>query len=192
MSFSDGVKAELAENLPKKSCCRKSMLCGILADAAETEKAGGMSALFSSEHVLRIAEELLKTQFSVAGVAVGYTRAGRRYFSIEFEHPLTHKILRSFNDRGADDVSKIAGFRCKDCTASFLRGLFLSCATVSAPRGGYHLEFLITNISGENGEKIKKLAAFLAGLGFEAKIRSAGGRKTGIYFKSNTAISDIL
>jgi hypothetical protein len=43
------VKAELAESLPKKSCCRKSMLCGVLIDAAETEKADRMSALFSPD-----------------------------------------------------------------------------------------------------------------------------------------------
>ena len=74
------------------------------------------------------------------------------------------------------------------CEQSFLRGVFISTATINDPRKSFHLEF---SFSSNNVSLASKLYRFLSLLGFVAKITNRQN-STGLYFKSNSTISDLL
>ena len=72
------------------------------------------------------------------------------------------------------------------CSAAFLRGVFLSCGTVTDPERGYHLEFVVP---------YKRLSAdlmkFMDELGLNPKYIVRKGNHV-IYFKDSESIEDIL
>jgi len=98
---------------------------------------------------------------------------------------LCKEILESFN-RGkfAEYVSLLSID--EDMTWNFVKGLFLSCGSVSSPETDYHLEFYF---------KDKQTALFsqnmLSSLGFNPKVLK---RRTEyiVYFKDSSLIEDIL
>ncbi len=79
-----------------------------------------------------------------------------------------------------------ANISCEQCPGAFLRGVFLSCGTVTDPERGYHLEFVVP---------YKKLCMDLMKLLDELNLNPKYIIRKGnhvIYFKDSESIEDVL
>ncbi len=72
------------------------------------------------------------------------------------------------------------------CFAAFIRGVFLSCGSISSPEKNYHLEFVVPFLKLSND-----LFSFLQELGFPPKHVMRKGYHI-IYYKDSASIEDLL
>lgn len=185
MSFSENIKNELAEQPRKTTCCKKAFAYGLLinSDISDNEE-----ITFITEHLQTAheAEVAFSEQFKRPLEISESTRIGHRRLNIRFSSHSAAETLRLLDTDGDEGIESILNFRCDNCRAHFLRGAFLSSASVNDPLKSYHLEFLL-----HNAVRAKKLHLLLSSVGFAPKIaiRRSG---TGLYFKNSTAIEDIF
>ena len=114
------------------------------------------------------------------------SRGGHRGYEVDFS---SKSLVRFFNDvdgTRADGEKIFLGFRCEECAASFIRGVFLSCATVSVPKNGYRLEFSFAD--GGRADVVEKLL----GEEFSEARRTERNGKTVLYYRSYARICDLL
>lgn len=183
MSFSENVKEELLRELPKKTCCRKAFIFGLLINSLPNEE-GIITFESEQECVWNAAITAFREQFGKEPTKSEKSRMGHKRVCISFASRSASALLLNIED--AESLSDEIGFRCDECKLYFMRGVFLSSASVSDPMKSYHLEFTVKNA------KIARLFfSELRSAGFEAKITN---RKSGVglYFKGSESIEDIL
>ena len=101
----------------------------------------------------------------------------------EFGREGYHAVL--FDTKDTEAIPS-AIFQCDNCRRHFLRGVFLSCGTVSAPASLYHLELAMPD-----RESADTLASFLGDLDMPPKQMKR--RETEIlYYKESERIIDFL
>lgn len=185
MSFTTDTAEELLSLPTGKTCCKKALTLGLFFGAIAGKEKNSIEAVFRSEAICSLASELLKKQFSAEAITEKRTHAGREIYFLEASSKAIRNFLNEIDSDGGD-LEVIAAFRCISCRNEFLRGVFLSTATVSDPQKAYHLEF---SISGDN--RAAKLIDFLS-----AEISSPKtikrGSKTGLYYKNSGAVGDVL
>jgi DNA-binding protein WhiA len=187
MSFSSDIKNELAAVSCNSPCCEVAQLYGM----AEFGRA------FSAKAVA------LQTESEAA--AVRYTALLSSVCGITAEHnaPLSDKqimhtvtvpseacetVMRRFGHEGREVTRRLnrAVLDCDECTAAYLRGVFLTCGAVTNPQVDYHMEFSVPyyNLSGD-------LAVLLAEHGLHPRIVRRKGNYV-VYFKESEQIEDCL
>ncbi len=179
-SFSQDTKNEICAAKNKFKCCRKAELYGMLFGASifEADK-----IYFDVEnptvfiHYTKLIHELVKLK-NVSDSDLSFISTPELFNSVI--SPLELK-----ND-SYDAVDKSV-MSCTGCGWAFVRGVFLSCGTITAPDNAYHLEFLLRNHSAANS-----FMCFLNELGFSPKITERGEELRGVYFKDSEGIVDIL
>ena len=186
MSFASEVIDELMGIELPKTCCRKAMLFGLFLGAAFVDDRT-LRAEFRNQDIAERACEILSRQFSTQAKIDSFTHAGRRMYSVEARTKAVASFLRSIEDEGEQGpLSTLVGFRCQSCAHSFLRGAFIALGTINDPQKSYHLEFVLHSES-----RAKRLAAHL-----EQEIAPPKtvkrGEKTGVYYKRNMVIADLL
>ena len=185
MSFTTEISEELVRLPLKKNCCRRALLFGLLMGATETED-GRLTARYYSEETAALAEQLLTQLFRAESERRERVLAARRFYEVTARVAACQKFLRELDQNGDVMIHAAAGFRCAACQGDFLRGVFLGCATVTDPNKGYHME-----ISLPTEGRCDALRVYL-----EARLSRAGkvkrGKRFGLYYKSNGAISDFL
>ena len=189
-------KRELVENIFKeisdipstRTCCQKAHICGLLYSCQRNSDKREYTAFFKRERDAERAANILNVGFSSGAQieARPASRGGHRGYELDFS---SKALVRSFNDiDGArvEDVRVALGFRCEECAASFIRGMFLSSATLSVPQTGYRLEFSFVNK--ERADVVERL------LGEEVAdiSRTERNGKTVLYYRSYVKISDLL
>ena len=185
MSFTDDVISELMHLESQKTCCRKAMLFGMLFGG---EKIGDreVRTLFRRRDIGEYAAYVLKKQFSAEPRLEEISRAGRRLTSVSASTKAIAAFLEGMDRSDGKSLGELVGFRCPDCTQAFLRGVFISTATISDPKKSYHLEFSVA---------VQRRADLLAEL-LETEIGRAGriarNGKYGVYYKRNALIGDLL
>ena len=189
MSFTTDVIEELL-NVPEgKTCCRKAMLCGLFMSAREYGDQNRIVSEFKTEAVASRAADILKKHFSSTAEVRKITRAGRERYSLSVQSKALNNFLvgiDGFDGASENIVEELVGFRCVNCAASFLRGVFISSATVTDPIKGYHLEFSFSSFN-----RAKAVAELLTNTLFETGVRTHNGKFV-IVIKKNTLLSDIL
>ena len=169
----------------QKTCCRKAMLFGMLFGG---ERVGDrqVSAIFRSHDIAEYAAYVLKKQFSAEPAVAELSRAGRRLVSVSASTKAIAAFLDGIDKTDGKSLGELVGFRCPDCIQAFLRGVFISTATISDPKKSYHLEFSVVS---------ERRADLLADL-LEGEIGHAGricrNGKYGLYYKRNALIGDLL
>ena len=187
MSFSSVIKEELIEMQLKKNCCKKSFLLGLLINSHKTQ--GNMFEVeFLFKPVADKVIDLLKNLYSVNPNIEIVNKPGKKYHRITFSLNSISKMYDLLITDPESIIPDVACFKCSICEQSFLRGAFLSCATITDPQKNYQLEFSF--LSG-NITIASKFYRFLSVLGFVPKITNRKN-SIGLYFKSNGMISDIL
>ena len=188
MSFTNDVISELMKAPCAKTCCRKAMLFGLFCAATpEKEAKNRIYAEFRSKNIAEFALDILERQFAAKGEIFAVARAGRKFFAIRVVSKALATFVAVFND--GDDLrtaEELINFRCADCKHAFLRGAFIATGTLSDPQKGYHLEFSLRSpiCAKKIGEVLEKTVQ-----GHKLVTR---GARTGIYYKSNEAIFDLM
>ncbi len=187
MSFTEEIACELYDMILSRTCCKKAFLCGLLYGAKKEESTKRYKSFFYRATDAERAAELIDTHF-FTGTHTEITnsaRGGHRGYTLTFGSKALSTVLSDIDTREKSAKDAI-GFRCEDCQNRFLRGVFMSCATVSIPKSGYHVEFsMINDARADALSKILEKAV-------AAPSRVKRGETIGLYYKSNARISDLL
>ena len=185
MSFTEEIKEELLLLPIKKTCCRKAYLLGLLLACRRETEAGWVLYSYHRPTAEQISS-LLEKVFRTPAELVETVRAGRKTYVLTFRSATVDSFLGQVDGGGAPAAHVAVGFRCAACRAAFLRGVFLSTATVNDPQKGYHLEMLFPTEG-----RAELLARFLSDtIAPVGRVRR--GTRYGCVYKSNGAISDLL
>lgn len=187
MSFANDVKNELLELQIKKNCCKKAFLIGLIINAKKNGD-GSLYAEFYSSEIAEAVSVLLKNLYNGKPSVAEVKKPGRIFYRVDFSSHSIYELLLTIDTEPDVAIPEALPFKCAACEQMFLRGAFISCAKLNAPQKSYHLEF---TLSKENLSRASKLYRFLSVSGFIAKITNRAS-SSGLYFKSNQTISDIL
>ncbi len=187
MSLNQKIREELKQIPFGKNCCRKAYLCGLLYGAQRCETSKYYAVRLYGEDDAKTAAALIDAHFFTGKKTdiVPTARGGHRAYELSFNSKALCSVFADIDGKGAD-IGTAVGKRCVECEQSFLRGLFLSSATLSTPKSGYNLEFSVVN-----ERRAAALSALLGACVAEPSVTHRAN-KIGVYYKSNVKISDFL
>lgn len=183
MTFSENIKREFIEEIPNKTCCRRAFAYGILFDSFVDG-----DRVYIDTHDVDYADfyrRVFERQFSKPIEISEIKKAGREYKRIEFVFPSVAKKVVHL-DKDDTLIKDYMEFKCPMCRMNFLRGIFLSRATLTFEAGNNHLEFRI-----QHSNRAQILCDFLSACKIEPKTVSRRNA-TGLYYKKADRIEDIL
>ncbi len=195
MSFCTQIKDELAGLPPRATCCRKSLLYGLLYGASlPVTKGEGLTIRIpvpsgASVDYSAYISGLLKSQYGLEVIPMQETRGAHRYLNLRFDQKQVIKTLSRLSVATQADPAVLhdaINFRCEDCASHFLRGVFLATGTVNDPAKSYHLE-----IRTPSDGRADLLCALLLEIG---SMPGSTRRKGDVAFiwKSSSAVIDLL
>jgi len=187
MSFSNEIKLELISSQIKKNCCKKAFLFGLLINSKRYSN-NQFESMFRLEETADAVSNLLSSLYKIKSKKEEIIKPGKKYFMITFSSPSLYEYFNLLESDPESLIPDIISFDCSLCEQSFLKGVFISSATINDPQKSFSLEF---SFSSYNLPIASKLYRFLSLLGFVAKITNRKN-STGLYFKSNSVISDLL
>ncbi|MDR2647175.1 MAG: DNA-binding protein WhiA [Oscillospiraceae bacterium] len=185
ISFTSETKEELSLLAAEQSpCCQDAQLYGMLL----------FGKRFSIREVAYLSDQLPLADFvkklleRIAPIAVTQQKNGRKW---EINVPSAadrRQVLDYFGHTSSDISLRIQPNALQDdcCKAAFLRGVFFSCATMTAPQLQYHLAFC-----GGFRNLTEDLAQMLEQLGFSPKRTQRKGSWI-LYLKDSGEIEDFL
>jgi len=186
MSFSSDIKKELCDVRELSPQQAEAMLYGIMYASRMDEG----RPLIQTENIdlMNAAAELIRAVFP--NVRTGIVRLGKNSGSL-----YTLKIRSGWEDiaeRFGDfsSISREAVSGGDEESGAFLRGVFVSCGSVTDPNKEYHLELVLP----EN-DRTPALLDFIAEHGMSLKETARGGarsKKTVLYAKESELIEDCL
>lgn len=194
MSFAGQVKQELckADGLPP--CCEKAECYGFLLLGRSFSPA---EISMKTEHpsvARRAAERIAQIAGVVTEVSTRIThRRGEGCTSVLTVpgEPSRRQLLACFGHTGQERNLRLnyANLEHPCCAASFLRGAFLSCASVTNPEREYHLEFVapFMKLAGD----LSLLLSQVEDLGLSPAITNRKGAFV-VYLKESECIADLL
>lgn len=186
MSFSSDIKKELCDVRELSPQQAEAMLYGIMYASRMDER----RPLIQTENIdlMNAAAELIRAVFP--NVRTGIVRLVKNSGSL-----YTLKIRSGWEDiaeRFGDfsSISREAVSGGDEESGAFLRGVFVSCGSVTDPNKEYHLELVLP----EN-DRTPALLDFIAEHGMSLKETARGGaryKKTVLYAKESELIEDCL
>ena len=196
MSFASEVKDELLNVKTNKPCCKTAEEYGILLFS----KTFSASKIVITTESAGVALRVKNIFASVSGGADVFQRRsenrkkvytisaksrGSKQIIDRFGHMPPEKSETGIYGRVALRINR-ANIENECCAGAFLRGVFLSCGTVSDPQKEYHLEFFVSH-----RRLAKDLCDLLNELGIQARMTL---RKSAaiIYLKESESIEDFL
>ena len=206
MSFSSDVKGELARLEPARKCCMLAEIAGFLRVSGSIRITGGSFAIVASTESAATARHLKvltetyfknKVDLSIGGSlrpgSQGKKGRNTYYISISPEQKSMQilretgmMLIREGDDYFSDGIYQpIVKSKC--CRKSYLRGMFLSCGTMSDPKKGYHMEFVLDKE--QSALDLKKLIGSFVDLSANVTKR---GDDWVVYIKRAAYISDML
>ena len=207
MSFSQDVKGELARVELSKKCCMLAEIAGFLRESGSVKLLGGgkfgIVATTENAATARHFKVLIESYFrNKVSMEIGESqRPGRRnrkvrnrYYlnigadekSMQILRETGMMLIREGDDYFSDGIYQpIVKSKC--CKRAYLRGMFLSCGTVSDPRKSYHLEFVLDKE--RSAADLRKLIGSFVDLSANMTKR---GDKYVVYMKKASYISDML
>lgn len=192
MSFSEEVKKELCEVEPKRECCLKAECYGLwLFTRCFFLREGS----YVTEHAgtARKMLELLAAGVGVsAELSYGMSRRKKPAYRVSLpEESARRQLLSAFGHTGLEPSLRInrAVLENECCLPAFLRGVFLSCGTMTDPQKEYHLEFAVPykNLTNDLFTLLQEVPAF-------ENFPAVTGRKSGyvVYWKDSGQIENFL
>lgn len=177
MSYSTELKRRLAEKEIKRSCCRRSLLFGILSMRGRVEE-GHLVTLTLDETLAPLALPELR-RICKAEPEVKTIGARSKRMAVSFvSEPLADHLLRGEVSYPEKEPP------CVHCLSHFLRGIFLSAGRISDFTKQYRLEF---SVKAEGAS----LAALLSETVAEPKFAERRDERI-LYYKTNSDICDFL
>lgn len=196
MSFSSGVKGELAAMELGNACCRLSELAGIMMASGSMHLAnGGVQAEIATESpvIARRVYRLIRSIYTAHPRIEQHERhrlnRNYSYRVVVSDGPTAQRMLTEIGVLGSGNVNIgiMPGLvRLSCCQGAFIRGLFLGCGSMSDPGKSYHLELVL-----EDEQLAHSTASLLAGSDISARVVMRHGRHV-IYIKEADQISGFL
>ena len=188
MSFTQSVAEELRVIRWHKTCCKKAALCGLLFGAQRIEGEKTYIATFNSDVEAIRASELIDAGFFTGEktVVTPAANGGHRVYRVCFSSKALTGVMFDIDNARKNSIAESVGFRCPECEMAFLAGVFLSLATVSRPKSGYHMEIKLPT-----KQRADALSAMLEDCISRPSVSERHG-KWGVYYKSNAKIADVL
>ncbi len=183
MTFSYETKRELCKISSKNDCCKKAELYSLLLFSRFFSKSS-----LTTEHIdvaRRISE--MTAEFSGAITEIRASYKGKGYEFLIPDSRDKERIFSLFSKDGK--FCEVIGENIENecCIASFLRGMFLSCASVSNPNKQYNLEFVFADeILADS------LMNFISEFNFFKLKKKIKNNKTVLYMKDSVQIEDFL
>ena len=194
MSFASETKTELCQAMPQNSCCRKAECYGMLlfgrsfsqnaiSLTIENTAAAHRAAQLTAETVgviVDISTSLLRRKERKSAFTVAVSGGGQR-----------EEVLSCFGHTGKEIHLRInrANMENDCCACAFLRGVFLSCGTVTDPSKDYHLEFVVPFMN-----LARDLGAFISEI-YELDLQPGLLNRKGsyvVYIKGSEHVADFL
>lgn len=185
-SFSAGVKNEMMSAKQKK-CCRHAECYGMLIGSSSFSRR--VVSLYTESET--VAKRYLSDIHSVCGADVSFVppQSGGGLFICTVNSESDRlRVLDTFSHEKGEIGARVnfANFENECCYASFLRGVFLVCGSMTNPQKNYRLEFSMQS---------KRLAQDVARVLYEVDIDAhTVSRKNGqaIYINESENIEDLL
>lgn len=193
MSFASDTKNELCRIVPQR-CCRKAECYGLLlfgrsfsassvSLTTESLAAARLAAQFAAEVTGAIIDvSLTQTHKKEAAASCTVSAVGAEQAA---------KVMESFGHTGREISLRIdlANLENDCCHASFLRGVFLACGTVTAPQSEYRLEFTVPymNLANDLSGCIRDVLE----LDLEPRVSRRKGTFV-VYVKGGSRVADFL
>lgn len=184
MSFSSEIKSELSKTENLSSCCLHAQVYGLVLFAHFSKY--NLSITTENPEVFDLYVSYLK---DYCGVEPVISKTGTKKMTAYVKSDEDkEKVFEKFGHTSGETTLRLlrSNIQNECCVSSFLRGVFLSCGTVTDPERGYHLEFVVP---------YKKLCSdlmkFLDELDLNPKYIVRKGNHI-IYFKISESIEDIL
>ncbi|MBR4868542.1 MAG: DNA-binding protein WhiA [Clostridia bacterium] len=187
MSFSHRIKKEMCMVPMEQDCCAKAECYGMLLGSRTFQK---KEIAFKSEHeeIARRFSGLLKQVCGISCRPSAPARAGGFYIVRLTESFDCLTVLTAFGYTGDEPFLRInrGNFDNDCCVAAFLRGLFLSCGSMTDPNKAYHFEYSVGKF-----HLAQDVVALMGEYLTRPKITT---RKSGyvVYVKESEQIEDIL
>ncbi len=167
MNYSLLLKEELIDGAPRTKCCRRAYTDGLLYDVRELRE-NCLVLVLSGAAARRECAQAFRERYRRTALLNGSVLL---FPSEDF--------YREYRDPPA--------LVCPHCAAHFLRGLLISCGSVTDPTKAYHVEIRLSN-----PEKVAFLAEMLENMGWRAGCRKLKGGGLGVYIKNSNVIEEIL
>jgi DNA-binding protein WhiA len=167
MNYSLSLKEELIDGAPRNKCCRRAYTDGLLYDVRELRE-NCLVLVLSGTAARRECAQAFRERYRRTALLNGSVLL---FPSEEF--------YREYRDPPV--------LACPHCAAHFLRGLLISCGSVTDPTKAYHVELRLSN-----PEKIAFLAEMLENMGWHAGCRKLKGGGLGVYIKNSNVIEEML
>ncbi len=145
MSFTGDVKKELTENFIMSDNCLKAYTYGFLLFG---KSFSSRSICCSSDYecvISSFADSIKET----TGVTAHVSRLKSGKHTLRIATSADRKKIIEFFDHSVNDITlrvNHAVFEDEECYGAFLKGVFLTCGTVSNPDKNYHLEFVVPHM----------------------------------------------
>lgn len=142
MSFTADVKTELTNIDIESECCRRAYAYGFLL-FGKSFTTRSINCASDYECVIDSFDSVIQEDMNIRPIR-GQLKSGKYTMKI---HSIREKqsIIEYF-DHSTNEVSlriNHGNFENDCCYGAFLRGVFLTCGTISNPDKNYHLEFVI-------------------------------------------------
>ncbi|MBW7573619.1 DNA-binding protein WhiA [Caproiciproducens faecalis] len=194
MSFASETKTELCQAVPQNSCCRKAECYGMLlfgrsfsgnsvSLTTENSSAAHRAAQLTAETVgvfVDISTSLLRRKERKSAFTVSVSGDGQRETVLAYFGHTDKEIHLRINRANMENDC---------CACAFLRGVFLSCGTVSDPQKDYHLEFVVPFMN-----LAKDLSSFISEI-YELDLQPGLLNRKGsyvVYIKGSEHVADFL
>ncbi len=184
MSFSSDVKSEISKTENLSSCCFHAQVYGLVLFAHFSKY--NLSITTENSDVFSLYLSYLRDYCGVEPtISESGTKKLTAYLKTDKEK---ETVFEKFGHTLKETSLRInrANISEECCGNAFLRGVFLSCGTVTSPERGYHLEFVVPY-----KRLCMDLMKFMDELGLKPKYIVRKGNHI-IYFKDSESIEDIL
>ncbi len=179
MSYATDVKQTLCASEPQKNCCRKAYLNGFLITSATHEEKHvtvRLSGVECRQVFMGLLDKVLHTEGQMRAC-----RGGGETYDITF---VSSSAARYLNEIDENSSIKEASLRCEECKKWFLRGIFLSSASLTDPAKAFRLDLTPRC-------HLLKIAEYLASLGLAPLLSERRGKQI-LFYRKGEVIGDFF
>lgn len=194
MSFASETKTELCRTIPQNFCCQKAECYGLLLFGKSFSSHAITLTTENHAAAHRAAQLTAETSGAIVEISTSLRRRQERKsaFTVAVSGEEQRNLVLSYFGHTGQEISlrmNRANIENDCCASAFLRGVFLSCGSVTDPQKDYHLEFAVPFMN-----LAKDLSAFISEI-FELNLHPGVMNRKGsfvVYVKGSEGVADIL
>ena len=194
MSFASKLKTELCKAVPQNPCCHKAECYGLLLFGRSFSKSTVTLTTGNGAVAHRAAQLTAEVTGAIVDISASVSRRKSRQNAFTVSVSGTDQraaMLSCFGHTGSEINLRInyANLENDCCISAFLRGVFLSCGTVTDPQKDYHLEFVVPFMN-----LAKDLSTLISEL-YELNLQPGLLKRRGsyiVYLKGSERVADLM